>query len=219
MHNQLWLFDMDGTLFQTERVAIDAFREVFAQLRLDGIRVPDEVTEEQITGIFGYTHDRLWAQLFGRGLTADEQARADGLLLSGEIRLIREGRGALYPDVRETLLTLRERGATLAVASNGLPPYIEAIVDYYGLRELFVELYSAGGYQVNSKVDLVRIACSEIPHERGFMVGDRLTDVEAGLKNGLEVIGCAFGFAREDEFRGAHRIVKRFSDILTMPGQ
>ncbi len=217
LHKQLWLFDMDGTLFQTERVAIEAFREVFVKLRHEGVQVPENVMDEQITGIFGYTHDRLWAQLFGRGLTVEEQVRADDLLLGEEVRLIHSGRGALYPDVKETLLTLKERGATLAVASNGLSPYIEAIVDYYELRELFVGLYSAGGYHVNSKVDLVRIACAEIPHERGMMVGDRFTDVEAGLKNGLEVIGCAFGFAQEDEFRDAHRIVKRFSEILTMP--
>ncbi|WP_281267796.1 HAD family hydrolase [Sulfoacidibacillus thermotolerans] len=64
----------------------------------------------------------------------------------------------------------------------------------------------------------MRIACKDIAHEQGFMVGDRLTDVEAGRQNGLYVIGCAFGFAQAEEFAGADRIVKKFSEILTMSG-
>ncbi|WP_181362792.1 HAD family hydrolase [Sulfoacidibacillus thermotolerans] len=150
MSKQLWLFDMDGTLFETERVAIPAFHEVFVKLRSEGLEIPEKITDKQITGVFGYTHERIWAELFGRSLNQQEQALADELLLKAELELIAKGQGVLYPEVKETLWQLRELGASLAVASNGMPDYIAAIVDYFELRDFFVGLYTAGGYQVNS---------------------------------------------------------------------
>ncbi|MNP85892.1 hypothetical protein D3C76_1858310 [compost metagenome] len=48
------------------------------------------------------------------------------------------------------------------------------------------------------------------------MVGDRSSDVEAGLKNGLTVIGCDYaGFGDGEELNGSHVRIRSF---LELPG-
>ena len=215
---ELWLFDMDGTLFRSEQVAVPCFHSILARMRAAGMDAPAQVADGRILATLGLTHDRIWRELLGRPLAKSEQEQADAWLLAEEVAAIRAGRGALYDGVPETLAALRADGAVLAVASNGQQAYIEAIAQYFGLDRLFAGLFSAAGCRVDSKVELVRIALSRHPHARGFMVGDRFTDIEAGLQNGLYTIGCAFGFAQAGEFAGAVRVVRQFAEILAAGG-
>lgn len=212
---ELFIFDMDGTLLRSEPVAVPAFHAVLSRLRRElAVPVPDGVTDEQICGTFGLTHDRIWERLAGRRLTEDEQRLADAWVLEEEVRLIGEGHVRLFDSVAATLKTLYGEGAQLAVASNGQQGYIEAIVRSQRLEPLFAGLYSASGAGVSSKVDLVRQLLADISHERAAMVGDRHSDIEAGRENGLFSIGCAFGFGDESELEGADAVVRSFSEIL-----
>ena len=45
------------------------------------------------------------------------------------------------------------------------------------------------------------------------MVGDRLSDVEAGINNNLYVIGCNFGFSSLDELNNSNIIINEFKQI------
>ena len=212
---QLWLFDMDGTLFRTEPVGVPAFHLTMRRMTESGIAMPTPMTDERITSTFGLTHDKIWDRLYDGRLSRAEQAAADAVLLEEEIQLIGQGVGQLYDSVVDTLDTLHREGASLAVASNGQQPYIEAIVRHFGIARLFSGLYSASGARVASKVDLVRLACAEIAHSTAVMVGDRYTDIEAGRANGLFTVGCAFGFG-EREVADADTIVRTFPEILTV---
>lgn len=210
---ELWIFDMDGTLFQASKVAAPAFEEAFFYLRERGFAVPDTLEEGEVTGIFGQTHKRIWEILLGYTLPEDVQREADRLLLDREMAELREGVGSLYPGVENTLRLLVDAGATLTVASNGQQAYVEAIAEVFSIGGFFKKLYTASGFQMPSKVDLVRLILRENPCDRAVMVGDRETDVEAGRKNGLSTVGCAFGYASDDELAEAHHIVRRFDEL------
>ena len=212
---QLWLFDMDGTLFRTEPVGVPAFHLTMRRMTESGIAMPTPMTDERITSTFGLTHDKIWDRLYDGRLSRAEQAAADAVLLEEEIQLIGQGVGQLYDSVIDTLDTLHREGASLAVASNGQQPYIEAIVRHFGIAGLFSGLYSASGAGVATKVDLVRLACAKIAHSTAVMVGDRYTDIEAGRANGLFTVGCAFGFG-EREVADADVIVRTFPEILAI---
>lgn len=205
---------MDGTLFRSEAVAVPSFRTAFAKMADDGVDIPKHLTDDQITGTFGYTHDHIWHTLLGRNLEPDKQEKGDQWVLDAEISLLEEGAGALFDGVVETLTLLHNEGAALAVASNGQRSYIEAIIHTFHLTPLFSGLYSASGYKMRSKVDLVRLILSEIPYHKAVMIGDRSSDVEAGKENGLPAIGCAFGFADARELHEADFVVRQFADIV-----
>ncbi len=211
---ELWIFDMDGTLFEATSIAEETFVRTFSRLRQAGVQMPDDIKRETIQKTYGYTHDKIWPTLFEREVTEEERELADRVILEEEVALLIEGKGRLYPGVVDTLKILHEEGAKLAVASNGQQGYIETIVEVNGMRDWFAGLYSASGYQVTTKIDLVQILLREIPHEVAVMVGDRTSDVEAGYYNGLMTIGCTYGFGGDAEIEKANVKVDDLREIV-----
>ncbi|MGZ9583254.1 HAD family hydrolase [Paenibacillus marinisediminis] len=213
---QAIIFDMDGTLFKTETLLIPAHDRVFNRLREEGYYDAPTPPVELMLGSLGMLLDEIWKRVIPDATDA-ARARADELLVEEELAGLREPGSELYPGVVEVLTELRKRGVKLFVASNGLEPYIQGVSEAHGILPLFDELYSAGGRQTASKVDLVRLVLDEHKIESAWMVGDRSSDVEAGKKNGLKVIGCAYAdFGHSDELKDADVRIREFTDILKL---
>lgn len=138
------VFDMDGTLFQTESLLLPAYHKMFDILREEGLHSGPTPPEERILGSLGMLLADIWKNVMPE---ADEAVhrRADELLLQLEIEGLEAGGTVLYPKVVETLRALHARGVKLFVASNGLEDYIHSIVVVHELKDLFEGLYSAGG--------------------------------------------------------------------------
>ena len=206
------LFDMDGTLLQTEKLATPAFLRTFEDLRAQKLWGGPIPTERELTNVLGMTLDQLWNTLLPNA-SHDVKHTADRLMLEHESMLLKEGVTDLYPGVRQVLQDLKDSGAALFVASNGLEGYINEVCEYFELKSLFTDLYSAGRFRTKSKNDLVKKLLADYQIEQAIMVGDRHSDIEAGRSNGLKTIGCDFGFANPGELDHADVIVRKFEDI------
>lgn len=207
------LFDMDGTLFQTEKLSTPAFTRTFEKLQEKGLwagAIPDE---REITNVLGMTIEQVWGKLLP-GASKETVHAADTFLLENEIELIQKRVTDLYPDVKETLEALHATGAALFIASNGQEAYIDAICEEYGLKPLLTDLYSAGRFSTKTKNDLVAKLLADYQVKQAIMVGDRHSDVEAGKTNGLFTIGCDFGFAEPGELDGADAVITSFSQLM-----
>lgn len=210
------VFDMDGTLFQTESLILPAYHKMFDILREEGLYTGPTPPEERILGSLGMLLEQIWKNVMPE---ADENVhrRADELLLQLEIEGLEAGGTLLYPHVVETLKALKERGVRLFVASNGLEDYIHSIVVVHELKDLFEGLYSAGGQGTATKVELLRILLDTHGINNAWMVGDRSSDVEAGKGNNQTVIGCAYaGFGRQDELKGSDAIISSLEELLEL---
>lgn len=207
------LFDMDGTLLQTEKLSTPAFQQTFNDLRIRGLWDRPTPSDSELTNVLGMTINQLWETLMP-GANTEIKMIADTLMLENEEKLLQEGVTDLYPGVRELLHSLYEQGISLFVASNGLEAYIDAICNQFSITHLFTDLYSAGRFQTKSKNDLIAKLLSDHQIERAVMVGDRQSDVDAGKTNGLFTIGCDFGFAKPGELDGADVVVHQFSEIV-----
>lgn len=208
------LFDLDGTLFRTETVLLPAYHATFSQLRKEGLYEGETPDEERILSSLGMLLEQIWQRVMPEA-SVQTRKRADELLLHYQLEELEAGRGELYPHVKETLEALRAKGVKLFVASNGLEGYVKGVVEAFGMSNLFEGLYSAGGYKTRSKVDLVRLALERHGLRSAWMVGDRSSDVEAGKKNNLTVVGCAYaGFGASDELQGADILIDDFSALL-----
>ncbi|AIQ51821.1 HAD family hydrolase [Paenibacillus sp. FSL R7-0331] len=208
------VFDMDGTLFQTESLLLPAYHKMFDILREEGLYAGPTPPEERILGSLGMLLAQIWHNVMPE---ADEAVhrRADELLLQLEIEGLEAGGTLLYPKVVETLHALNERGVRLFVASNGLADYIHSIVVVHELKELFEGLYSAGGQGTATKTELLGILLKDNGVSSAWMVGDRSSDVEAGKGNGQTVIGCGYaGFGRQEELKGSDVIISAFDELI-----
>ncbi|MCJ8010165.1 HAD hydrolase-like protein [Paenibacillus sp. KQZ6P-2] len=210
------IFDMDGTLFQTESVLLPAYHKLFDTLRSEGLYTAPTPPEERMLGSLGMLLEDIWKVVMPDG-SEEAHNRANELLLQLELEGLAGGETLLYPEVKETLEALHEQGVKLYVASNGLEHYISGIVDTHELAKLFDGLYSAGKHGTLSKVDLVKLLLEENHVKSAWMVGDRSSDVEAGKKNELGVIGCAYaGFGNHEELKGSDVLISSFSELLKL---
>jgi phosphoglycolate phosphatase len=208
------LFDLDGTLFQTETLLLPAYHATFDELRAKGLFTGETPPEERILGALGMLLEHIWMRVMPDA-SIETRREADKLLLRYQMKGLQQGQGDLYAGVAETLQILRNKGIRLFVASNGLEDYVRYVIEAKGLGHLFEGLYSAGRYQTSSKVDLVKILLETHHIRSAWMVGDRSSDVEAGLQNSLTVAACDYaGFRESGELEGAHIRIRSFAELL-----
>ncbi len=210
------IFDMDGTLFQTESLLERVHERLFAQLRAEGLYMQPTPPLERLLGCLGMLLEDIWKQVMPDG-SPEAHHRADELMLRYELEDLQAGYGELYPQVKETLETLHARGVKLFVASNGLEDYVKGVAQHLHIDHLFTGLYSAGEFGTATKVELVAKLLSDHQLQSAWMVGDRSSDVEAGAENGLPVIGCQYaGFGRGEELQGSTALIASFDELLAL---
>ncbi|EES71050.1 haloacid dehalogenase-like hydrolase [Paenibacillus sp. oral taxon 786 str. D14] len=213
------IFDMDGTLFKTETLLIPVFHKVFDQLRKEGLYAGETPPEELILSCLGMLLPDIWRRVIPNH-SETVHRRADELLLEYELEGLQQLATGLYPQVPETLQELKARGVRLFVASNGLEHYVKGVAEAHGIAPLFEGLFSAGEFQTATKVDLVKLLLDRHGITRAWMIGDRSSDVEAGNRNGLAVIGCAYaGFGDDRELAGSDVRIRNFDELISLYDQ
>ncbi len=213
---QAIIFDMDGTLLETDTLLEPVHHRVFQTLREEQLYMNATPPIERLLSCLGMLLDDIWRKVMP---DASEEARqrADELLLQYELEELEAGTGNLYPHVEATLQALQASGIKLFVASNGLEDYVKGIVKHKGLTDLFTGLYSAGEYETSTKVDLVARLLKDHNLQTAWMVGDRSSDVEAGKQNSLVAIGCAYAsYGQASEIEGADVLISDFRDLLKL---
>ncbi|MFJ7935935.1 HAD hydrolase-like protein [Sporosarcina sp. NPDC096371] len=205
------IFDMDGTLFQTDKILELALEETFDYLRLEGLWEKTAPVEEYRT-IMGVPLQVVWETLLPDHPN-DIRAKVNVIFLEILIENIRAGKGALYPNVEKVLDYLTTKSYSLFIASNGLPEYLAAIVDYYKLDRWIKETFSIQQIESQNKSDLVRTIIEKYDVEKGAVIGDRLSDIQAAKDNYLLAIGCNFDFAQQDELAQADEVIDDLTQL------
>lgn len=210
------LFDLDGTLFQSETILIPAYDRTFETLREMGLHDGLTPPVESMLACLGMVLDEIWERIWP-GMPEKTKRIADDLFMNYQLEALEAGLGRLYPGVEATLRNLHASGVRLFIASNGQEKYVSSVVEQLNIADLFEDLYSAGKYQTASKVDLVRLLLDRYALETAWMVGDRSSDVEAGVANELVVIGCAYAtFGLPMELNGSATIIHKFEELLAL---
>ena len=210
------IFDMDGTLFETDTLLVTVHERIFETLRTEGLYLQPTPPVEKLLGCLGMLLEDIWRLVMPDSSDAAKR-RADELMLQYEIEALENGEGKLYPHVEETLRELKARGFKLLVASNGLERYVKEVARFKGIAPLFDGLYSAGEYGTSTKVHLVERLLLDHGLSSAWMVGDRSSDVEAGKGNGLHVVGCAYAvYGRQEELNGADALITDFRELLEL---
>jgi len=208
--NSAIIFDMDGTLYQTNLILEPALEATFEQLRKNG-QWTGTTPIEKYRQIMGVPLPVVWETLCPDH-TAEIRQESNKLFQLALIEQITSGNGALYDDVEHTLENL-SKNYPLFIASNGQTEYLQAIAETYQLTKWIKGIYSIDLIASGNKSELVATVLKENNIQRGFVVGDRSSDIQAALDNHLISIGVRFDFSQESELEKAHYTVNRFDEI------
>lgn len=209
------IFDIDGTLFQTETVLDAAFYKSFNEAKEVGLYKDSIPPIEKMYSCLGMVLDDIWDKLVP-GASEEAVDFLNERFEKYEMEELINGNGQLYTHVKEVLETLHKKGIRLFVASNGQEDYVKGVVKYCGLEHLIEKSYSAGEFKTTTKVDLVKMILENHGLKNPWMVGDRSSDVEAGKKNGLITVGCDYAdFKDQGELKGADIFISDFKEILS----
>lgn len=199
------IFDMDGTLFQTDRILELSLDDTFNYLRTQG-KWEGKTPIEKYREIMGVPLPKVWETLLPDH-SIDVREQTDVYFLESLIENINNSKGALYPNVKEVFSYLTKNNWSIFIASNGLKEYLNAIVRYYHLDNWVTETFSIQQIKSLNKSELVQDIVKKYGITNAAVVGDRLSDIKAAKDNGLVAIGCNFDFAQEDELAKADFVI------------
>ncbi|WLR41801.1 HAD hydrolase-like protein [Bacillus carboniphilus] len=205
------IFDMDGTLFQTNKILELSLEDTFNYLKSLG-KWDGHTPIEKYREIMGVPLPEVWETLLPNH-TMKIREEVNQYFLETLVENIHRGKGALYPHVESILTHLKENDYSLFIASNGLTTYLEAIVTQYHLDRWVSEVFSIEQIQTLNKSDLVKRIIDKYDVKAGAVVGDRLSDIKAAKENGLISIGCRFDFAKEEELSQADFVVNDLMEL------
>ena len=211
---QSLIFDMDGTLFQTDKILELSLDDTFNRLR--SLHKWDTVTPiDKYREIMGVPLPKVWEALLPNH-SKEEREQTDAYFLERLVENIKSGKGALYPNVKEVFSYLKKKNCSIYIASNGLTEYLNAIVSFYNLDNWVTETFSIQQIETLDKADLVKTILKKYDIKKAVVVGDRLSDINAAKENGLISIGCNFDFAQEDELAQADLVIDDLIELTTI---
>ena len=194
----LVMFDLDGTLIETAPEICDAVNDTLRHFGLP------EVTQTQVNDWIGHGTRELLIQAIGfSGKTDVATVRASDSLVLIVAEFDRHyqsrcgTRSHLYPQVRETLTELRQRGVKLAVVTNKESRYTATVLNAHELMPL-LDCVVSGDTLPTKKPNPAGIeSCMAqfgVPRERALFVGDSSIDVATARNAGISVWALPYGY-------------------------
>lgn len=219
-HFDLILFDLDGTLIETAPEICDAVNDTLYSFDLP------EVTQLQVNNWIGHgTRELLIQALAHAGQTEVAAVRSSSslALIASEFDRHYQSRcgtrSQLYPQVREVLMTLRERGVKLAVVTNKESRYTATVLHAHQLMSLFDWVVS-GDTLPTKKPDPAGIhsclAAFGVPRQRTLFVGDSSIDIATARNAGVTVWALPYGYnmGQPIEASAPDRVIADCSSLL-----
>lgn len=207
---RLILFDVDGTLADSQGAITGAMAEAFAGAGLD---VPPR---EAILSIVGLSLPLAMAELAPDQDDATIEALVEGYKSS--YMLSRQAAGAahspLYPGAREALAELHEVPEyLLGVATGKSQRGLDALIDAHGL-DCFVTRQVADHHPSKPHPSMILTAMAETGADRDstVMIGDTRFDIEMGRAAGVITIAVPWGY-HPAETLGADYLIRDFAEL------
>ena len=134
----------------------------------------------------------------------------------------------VFDGIREILMSLKEKGKELIVATSKPTVYAKEILKYFDLYQYF-------SFVAGSNLDGTRVKKGEViayaleecqisDRRKVLMVGDREHDIIGAKENKIDVIGVLYGFGNREEFEKNQadyivETVEKLKEIFMEEGQ
>jgi phosphoglycolate phosphatase len=204
------VFDIDGTLLDSAPGIIAGFQHA---LRSVGFEPPEE---QVLRSDLGPPVGQVFTSL---GLPTADLATA---VLAYRTFYLETGlqQSVPYDGVLELLETLRTSGVTLATATAKRTEVARAIVAHHGLDCYFAVVNGTDEQRHTKTATLSHTLelLGDPPRECVVMVGDRHSDVTAGVNCGVLPVGVTWGYGSRAELEATGaQLVDRPGALLDLP--
>lgn len=208
--DKAFIFDMDGVLFDTERMCLDSWKPIAEKYNISNF---DEVFARCI-GTNESATRQICLDYYGPDFPYDEYAREAGLIFH---QMIDENGPVLKPGVKELLEFLKTQNYKIGLASSTKKASVEKYLKQAGIREYF-QVLATGDMIVHSKPDpeIYLLACEKlgVKPENAYAVEDSFNGVRAGVSAGIKTFMVPDMKEPDDEIRGLCFMVCR--DLLVV---
>ncbi len=211
---KLIVFDMDGTLIDSQAFIVGTMGEAFAA---HGLEPP---TLEEGRQVIGLSLELALSELSGldEDAVAPLAAQYRKTFLSKAQADI-EGQEALYPGARDAVEHLGGRAdIVLGVATGKSLNGVKRVLQSHDLTHHFVTRQTPDNNPSKPHPGMLHTAMAETgldPHQTA-MIGDTTFDIEMAVAAGVHAIGVSWGYHTVDELHaaGANLVVDDYAALL-----
>ncbi len=209
MKYKIIFFDLDGTLTDSQEGICKSINHA---LSFYGIEKP----LESLTKYIGPPLLDSFTELIGRENAPDAVVK-----YRERFSTVGLYENKLYPNVKETLEILQNKGYTLCTASSKPQIFVEKILKYFDIDKYFTIMGGATlDGKISEKEDVIECVLNSINADKKevVMVGDTKFDLIGADKMGIDCIGVTYGFAKKDELEKYPNIalIDDISDIIEL---
>ncbi len=202
------IFDVDGTLAETEETHRQAFNSVFAREKLGWVWNADRYRELlRVTG--GKERLALYLAEEGLALPPERIAALHRMKNDAYMEIVRGGGAPLRPGVPKIVADARAAGLKLALCTTTSRVNIETLLDVAlgsDGRELFSVIVT--GEDVSAKKPapdayLLALTRLKLPASQCLALEDSRNGVDAAIAAGVRVVACPSFYTSHETFPGA----------------
>lgn len=211
---QLVLFDLDGTLIDSQAGIFASLDHAFAQI---GVALPPR---EVLRSWIGPPFQQSFPSVLG-----DDAALMETAIAHYRDHYVATGWAGhtVYPGVGDLLQALAADERRLAVVTTKVNMQAKKIVGSLPFGSAFGRVYGANAKAMHcAKAEMIAQALADfaVAPEHAVMIGDRHFDIAGARANGVRAIGVTWGFGSADELQaaGAHDLVHSASELATRLG-
>ena len=186
---QHYLFDFDGTLFDSSDGILNAIAYAVGELGLKPL------SDSHLRRFIGPP----LSMSFGKYCGLDKKASEEAIRL---LRVYYKEYGILqadpYPGIRIMVNELLTRNKKLYIATSKPTLFAEQILDRYGIRDAFEMIQGSGLVgDIMEKTEIMHAICDKAPElkpGKSIMVGDTTHDIHGAHNVGMPSIAVLYGF-------------------------
>ncbi len=216
-HLRLAVFDVDGTLIDSEHNIIAAMTEAWARIGLGAPR------PEEVRGIIGLSLVEACAVMLPWAPHSTHRAVAEAYKDAFRaLHLLPDALEPLFPGVVEALDRLEEDGWLLGLATGKSRRGVQAMLDAHGLNGRFVTVQTADDNPSKPDPAMLLRAAAEAGVDRAdvVMIGDTAYDMAMASAARMGALGVSWGYHTLEELHsaGARMVIDSFenlSEVLT----
>nr|WP_168713333.1 HAD-IA family hydrolase [Cochlodiniinecator piscidefendens] len=212
------VFDVDGTLVDSQTHIMEATRVAFIAT---GIDVPRQSDVLACVGLsLPKMMERLAPQLNAQTHLALENGYKQAFVAMREAGDAK-AQSPLFDNAREIINQLSViPDVLLGVATGKSRRGLDHMLAENGFGDVFITQQVSDHHPSKPHPSMLLSALSEtgVDPENAIMVGDTSFDIEMGIKAGFQTVGVSWGYHTRDQLKhaGANQILDHFDELPTM---